>query len=117
MPAKNDLALEQWLTIKAFALIPASYVASFAAGLPLILALQHLKKLSFGWITLFAVPLGAVANAVYFVMLLALGATAKGSAFFETLRFSSVGGALGFIVAALFCLLVGISLPFSANRA
>lgn len=89
----------------------ASYIASLVAGVPLVLILKRFKKLSFGWITVPAVLLGGAMFTTVFFLLLATGATIKGSVWREIALFFGVGGAYGFTVAAAFCVLVGITLP------
>ena len=88
-----------------------SYIFSIIFGLPLITTLQRLNKLTFWRVVLFSVPLGAIAFTSCFMLLLALGATTEGNIWSDIVTFLWAGGALGLIVATVFCLLVGITGP------
>lgn len=104
----DSYAISAWAF--AFAcIILFSYVVSIAFGIPLISVLRRFNKVSFWWVVLLAAPLGALALAGVFLSLLTLGAEVKGTMWSEMLLFSLVGGAFGSVVAAAFCMLVGIT--------
>ena len=92
-----------------------SYVISAVVGIPLILTLRRFNKLFFWWVVLLATLLGAIALVGVFFLVLAIADEFKGNIWFEILRFLGVGGAFGFSVATLFCLLVGIAVPSSGR--
>jgi len=115
-PKQEASEYQYWFFAMTVFFVPASYIASLATGIPLIFTLKRFNKISFWWVTLFAVPLGAVVLTICLFLMLTMGAVINGNIWFEILRFSGVGSALGFVVAAFFCLLVGITDSFKRER-
>ena len=84
--------------------LPVSYGVFLLLGLPLIWLLNRINKLTFASCTLAAVPLGAL------VMMAIFGSWTWSDVYSSAFFFYPVmGGVLGFIVAALFCTLRGIT--------
>src|SRR5687767_9679884 len=80
--SKVEYSLGEWFMTVAFFLVPASYVASLAAGIPLIFILKRFNRLSFWWVTLPAVLLGAIILVSCLFILLVFGGTIEGNAWF-----------------------------------
>lgn len=104
----DSYALSVWVFSFVFHSL-TSYVICLVIGIPLILTLRRFNKLSFWWVVLLATLLGAIAFVGVFFLVLAIAEEFRGNIWFEILRFMGFGGALGFSVATLFCLLVGIT--------
>jgi hypothetical protein len=107
----DEHSLEALLVALVVFYIPLSYITSFIVGMPLIYILKRFEKLSFWWVALSSIPLGIFIFTVFFALLLVLGATIKGNMWTELARFAGFGAIYGFIVAATFCLLAGITVP------
>jgi len=112
----DSYAISVWVFSFAFQTL-MSYVITIAVGIPLISTLKRFNKLSFWWVVLPAVLLGAIVFVGIFFLALAIAEEFKGNFWFEIFRFSGVGGVFGFSVATVFCLLVGITVPSSGRGA
>jgi hypothetical protein len=108
---KHERTLGTALVALTFGFIPASYFVSFVFGAPLIYILRRFKKLSFFWVVLLAVPLGAIALSCLLIIVMAFGAEIHwaGVGWGAVFSFLSTGALLGVVTAAGFCLMTGIT--------
>jgi hypothetical protein len=112
----NLNTLSAWALL-IIALTLFSYLWSVVLGIPLVVLLRKINKLSFGWITLFSLPLGALALniSILLFLLVANDAELTGPIELIFLQITLIGCALGAIVAVSFCALVGIPLPLGKH--
>lgn len=111
----SSYAISAWV-LAIIALTLTSYIASAAFGILLLAILKKINRVSFWWIVLSAVPLGAITLSGGFLLLLTFGAEFRGDILSDLLLFSLLGGVLGFTVATLFCGLVGMTMPFTGHK-
>jgi hypothetical protein len=108
---KQERTPEVVLVVSMF-LIFFCYIASFILGVPLVKVLRRFEKLSFWWVVLLAIPLGASVFSVFPLLLVVSGETLN----WNGIMFFLVGGAaFGFVTAAIFCFLAGITVPSSGR--
>jgi hypothetical protein len=111
----TSYAVSAWVFIFSV-VVSTSYFISAILGIPLFIVLKRLNKISFLWFVLPAALLGAGIFAGIFLLLMAFGAELRGNAWSEIARFFLTGGALGSMVAASFCMIVGITLQSSGQQ-
>jgi hypothetical protein len=86
--------------------VPASYLVSFAFGIPLTRMLRNSGRLSFWWMTLLAIPLGATAFVLFQVLIVLTDGSVTWS---KSAPFIAIGGLVGYVAAAVYCMLAGIT--------
>jgi len=101
-------ASEAYPLVMAFVFVPASYVASLAVGLPLVLVLRRAKILTFWSVASLALPLGAAAMTLAMLCMWLVSDQTKGNVWPFLAGSAGIGAILAFAVAAVFCWVVGI---------
>ena len=104
----SSYAVSAWVFSFSIVLF-TSYFVSAILGIPLFIVLKRLNKVSFWWLVLLAALLGAGIFAGIFLLTMTFGAELRGNVWYEMARFLMIGGALGSMVAASFCKIVGIT--------
>jgi hypothetical protein len=111
----TSYAVSAWVFVFSI-VVSASYFVSAILGIPLFIVLKRLNKISFFWFVLLAALLGAGIFVGIFLLIMTFGAELRGNAWSEMARFLLTGGALGSMVAASFCMIVGITLESSGQQ-
>lgn len=103
---KEEFSAEVWfLSIALYVFV--SYVICFIVGVPLIILLKKIKKLTFTWLAFIGSCLYALI--VNFIILYVMKPTILGNIYIIVLQISLTGLAMGMLIVTVFSYLAGIT--------
>lgn len=103
---KEEFSAEAWFFSLAL-FIFISYVICFIVGVPLIILLQKIKKLTFAWLAIIGSILYALI--INFIILYVMKPTILGNIYIIVLQISLTGLAMGMLIVTVFSYLSGIT--------